>query len=96
MSENITYLIAGAIGALAVLLIVFVLLKLIKRRKDRHMHSESTSPTGARMLSRARYRGRQVTHYSDGSVLAETRFGLKNFESFDAYRYYVDRKRRWL
>jgi hypothetical protein len=53
---------------------------------------EAISRNGARLVSKARYRGRRVFHYSDGEVIAETKRGFRPFESFDAYRYYVDRR----
>lgn len=95
MNESMTYLIAAALGALAALCIVIVVLKLLNRRRRSTLLDKDVSPSGARLLSRTRYRGRRVSHFSDGTVVAETRFSSKAFESFDAYRFYVDRKSGW-
>jgi hypothetical protein len=61
-------------------------------RRKRHFQPPSHSRNGARLVSKARYRGRRVYHYSDGEVIAETKRGYKPFESFDDYRYHVDRR----
>jgi uncharacterized protein (DUF427 family) len=61
-------------------------------RRKRNFEPDAISRTGARLVSKARYRGRRVFHYSDGEVIAETKRGFRPFESFDAYRYYVDRR----
>ena len=61
-------------------------------RRMRHFEPPARLHNGARLVSKARYRGRRVFHYSDGEVIAETRYGYKPFESFDAYRYHVDRR----
>ena len=74
-----------------VLAALLVLLALGSRSK-RDFEAPSLWRNGARLVSKARYRGRRVFHYSDGEVIAETRRGYKPFESFDAYRYHVDRR----
>ncbi|WP_108880545.1 hypothetical protein [Anderseniella sp. Alg231-50] len=88
MSDVATNWFAGVSAILATLIIVQTLLQM---RKNKRWNDDSDLPSGARQVSRARYRGHRVMHYSDGSVLAETRFGFKSFESFDLYRQYIDR-----
>ena len=88
MSEVTTNWFAGVSAVVAVAVIVQTLLQMYKTRRWK---DDRDAPSGARLVSRARYRGRRVVHYSDGSVLAETRFGFKSFESFDLYRQYIDR-----
>lgn len=88
MSDVATNWFAGVSAILATIIIVQTLLQM---RKNKRWNDDSDLPSGARQVSRARYRGHRVMHYSDGSVLAETRFGFKSFESFDLYRQYIDR-----
>ncbi len=88
MSDVATNWFAGISAVLAIAVIVQTLLQM---RKNRRWNDNGDLPSGARQVSRARYRGHRVMHYSDGSVLAETRFGFKSFESFDLYRQYIDR-----
>ncbi len=88
MSDVTTNWFAGISAVLAIAVIVQTLLQ---KRKNRRWQDDRDAPSGARLVSRARYRGHRVVHYSDGSVLAETRFGFRSFESFDLYRQYVDR-----
>ena len=88
MSDVATNWFAGVSAILATFIIVQTLLQM---RKNKRWNDDSDLPSGARQVSRARYRGHRVMHYSDGSVLAETRFGFKSFESFDLYRQYIDR-----
>ena len=42
------------------------------------------------IVGRARYRGRRVLHYADGSVAVQTSTGMQAFENFDACRQFVD------
>ncbi|MGI9513986.1 MAG: hypothetical protein ACR2OL_13870 [Anderseniella sp.] len=88
MSEVATNWFAGVAAVIAIVVIVQTLLQM---RKTKRWNDDRDAPSGARLVNRARYRGRRVVHYSDGSVLAETRFGFKSFGSFDLYRQYVDR-----
>ena len=88
MSDVTTNWFAGVSAVLAIAVIVQTLLQM---RKARRWKDDRDAPSGARLVSRARYRGHRVVHYSDGSVLAETRFGFKSFENFDRYRQYIDR-----
>ena len=88
MSEVTTNWVAGVSAVIAIAVIVQTLLRMHKKRR---WNDDCDSQSGARQVSRARYRGHRVLHYSDGSVLAETRFGFKPFESFDQYRQYIDR-----
>lgn len=82
----------GAAGMLVIILLVAGLVAIGSVRRKKHFEPEPISRSGARLVSKARYRGRRVFHYSDGEVVAETKRGFKPFESFDAYRYYVDRR----
>lgn len=88
MSDVTTNWFAGVSAALAILVIVHTLLQM---RKNKRWSDDRDAPSGANFVSRARYRGHRVMHYSDGSVLAETRFGFRSFENFDLYRQYIDR-----
>lgn len=88
MSDITTNWFAGISAVLAIAVIVQTLLQM---RKTKRWNDDSDAPSGARMVNRARYRGHRVLHYSDGSVLAETRFGFRPFENFDQYRQYIDR-----
>jgi hypothetical protein len=88
MSEVTTNWVAGVSAVIAIAVIVQTLLQMHKKKC---WNDDCDSPSGARQVSRARYRGYRVVHYSDGSVLAETRVGFKSFESFDLYRQYIDR-----
>lgn len=73
-------------------LVAFLVFLALGSRSKRHFEAPALSRNGARLVSKARYRGRRVFHFSDGEVIAETRRGYKPFESFDAYRYHVDRR----
>jgi len=88
MSSMTTNLFVGAMVVFALVVMVETLLQMYKNRRWTNIGSTAT---GARLVSRARYRGRRVAHYSDGSVLAETRIGFKSFESFEIYQRYIDR-----
>jgi hypothetical protein len=77
---------------LVIMLAGFLFYIAISARSKRHFRAPELSRNGARLVSKARYRGRRVFHYSDGEVIAETRRGYKPFESFDAYRYHIDRR----
>ena len=79
------------VGAMVVFALVVMVESLLKMNKNKRWADIGGTETGARLVSRARYRGRRVAHYSDGSVLAETRLGFKSFESFEAYQRYIDR-----
>ena len=92
MSSTVSYIVLGAAGMLVVMLVAFLLYLLLSGRSKKHFEAPAHSRNGARLVSKARYRGRRVFHYSDGEVIAETRRGYKPFESFDAYRYFVDRR----
>lgn len=92
MSDSVTYIVLGAAGTLVVILLASLAYIAITSRRKRHFEPPSHSRNGARLVSKARYRGRRVYHYSDGEVIAETKRGYKPFESFDDYRYHVDRR----
>lgn len=88
MSSMTTKLFVGAMVVFALVVIVETLLQM---NKNKRWANAGSTPAGAQLVSRARYRGRRVAHYSDGSVLAETRIGFKSFESFEVYQHYIDR-----
>jgi hypothetical protein len=92
VSDTVLYISLGAAGTLAIMLLASLVFRAIASRRKRHFQPPSHSRNGARLVSKARYRGRRVYHYSDGEVIAETRLGYKPFESFDDYRYHVDRR----
>ncbi len=79
------------VGAMVVFALVVIVETLLKMNKNRRWADVGDTANGVQLVSRARYRGRRVAHYSDGSVLAETRFGFKSFESFEVYQRYIDR-----
>ena len=88
MSDVTTNWFAGVSAVLAIVVIVHTLLQM---HKNKRWKDDRDAQSGASLVSRARYRGHRVIHYSDGSVLAETRFGFRSFENFDRYRQYIDR-----
>ena len=92
MSSSVSYIVLSAAGMLALVLVSVLLFLAFGSRSKRNFAAPAISRNVARLVSKARYRGRRVFHYSDGEVIAETRFGYKSFESFDAYRYNVDRR----
>ena len=79
------------VGAMVVFALVVMGQTLLKMNKNRLWSDVANTGNGTKLVNRARYRGRRVAHYSDGSVVAETRFGFKPFENFEAYRRYIDR-----
>ncbi|MEO9876134.1 MAG: hypothetical protein ABJM26_00175 [Anderseniella sp.] len=88
MSDVTTNWFAGISAVLAIMVIVHTLLHM---RKNKRWTDDRDAPSGATLVNRARYRGNRVMHYSDGSVMAETRLGFRSFENFDLYRQYIDR-----
>lgn len=76
---------------MVVFALVVMVETLLKINKNRRWADVANTGNGAQLVSRARYRGRRVAHYNDGSVVAETRIGFKPFESFEAYQRYIDR-----
>jgi len=92
VSDTVLYISFGAIGMLVIMMLAWLAYCAIVSRRKRHFEPPSHSRNGARLVSKARYRGRRVYHYSDGEVIAETKRGYKPFESFDDYRYHVDRR----
>jgi hypothetical protein len=92
LGEATGYIVMGAAGMLVIILLGALIFAIGSRRGKKNFEPDAISRSGARLVSKARYRGRRVFHYSDGEVVAETRRGFKPFESFDAYRFYVDRR----
>jgi hypothetical protein len=92
VSEATIYILMGAVGTLVIVLLVALVYVAGSGRRKRNFEPEVVSRNGARLVSKARYRGRRVFQHSDGEVVAETKRGFKPFESFDAYRHYVDRR----
>ena len=92
MSESVLYIVIGSAGTLVIMLLASLAYSALTSRRKRHFQPPAHSRNGARLVSKARYRGRRVYHYSDGEVIAETKRGYKPFESFDDYRYHVDRR----
>ena len=84
-----------ALLAIAALLLLLAAVRLLKRfgywRRHR-FQPLAVLRDGARLVSKARYRGRKVFHYSNGVVVGETKLGFRQFDSFDAYRQYVDQR----
>lgn len=76
---------------MVVFALVVMVETLLKMNKKRRWADVENAAAGAQLVSRTRYRGRRVAHYSDGSVLAETRLGFKSFENFELYQRYIDR-----
>ncbi len=79
------------VGAMVVFALVVMVETLLQMSKNKRWADVGNTAAGIQLVNRARYRGRRVAHYSDGSVLAETRFGFKSFESFEMYQRYIDR-----
>lgn len=79
----------ATIGSLFCLLVLIVIPRARQQAAEREyrrlLHEGVHSIVG-----RARYRGRRVLHYADGSVAVQTSSGMQAFENFDACRQYVD------
>ena len=79
----------ATIGSLICLLILVVVPRIreqIAEREYRQLLREGMHL----IVGRARYRGRRVLHYADGSVAVQTASGMLAFDSFDACRRFVD------
>lgn len=81
----------ATIGSLSCLLILFVVPRIrqqVAEREYRQLLREGMHL----IVGRARYRGRRVLHYADGSVAVQTTSGMLAFDTFDACRRFVDRR----
>lgn len=76
----------GSLFCLLVLIIVPRARQQAAEREYRRLVREGVNS----IVGRARYRGRRVLHYADGSVAVQTSSGMQAFENFDACRQYVD------
>lgn len=79
----------ATIGSLICLLVLFVVPRIrqqVAEREYRQLLKEGMHL----IVGRARYRGRRVLHYADGSVAVQTGSGMLAFDSFDACRRFVD------
>ncbi|MEM7634503.1 MAG: hypothetical protein AAF299_08080 [Pseudomonadota bacterium] len=88
LSVTVMVLIA-TIGSLSCLLILFVVPRIrqqIAEREYRQLLRESVHL----IVGRARYRGRRVLHYADGSVAVQTSRGMLAFDNFDSCRQFID------
>lgn len=79
----------ATIGSLVCLLILVVVPRIREQAAQRE-YKQLLKDGVHLIVGRARYRGRRVLHYADGSVAVQTRRGMQAFESFDACRQFVD------
>lgn len=79
----------ATIGSLICLLILFVVPRVRRQVADRE-YRQLLREGMHLIVGRARYRGRRVLHYADGSVAVQTASGMLAFDSFDACRRFVD------
>jgi hypothetical protein len=81
----------ATIGSLICLLILFVVPR-VRRQVAEREYRQLLREGMHLIVGRARYRGRRVLHYADGSVAVQTASGMLAFDSFDACRRFVDRR----
>ena len=79
----------ATIGSLICLLILFVVPR-VRRQVAEREYRQLLREGMHLIVGRARYRGRRVLHYADGSVAVQTASGMLAFDSFDACRRFVD------
>lgn len=79
----------ATIGSLFCLLVLIVVPRARQQAAEREYRRLVREGVNS-IVGRARYRGRRVLHYADGSVAVQTSSGMQAFENFDACRQYVD------
>ena len=79
------------IGAL-VCLLAFLLVPHILRKLSYRQYRRTLDHDNDLIVSKARYRGHRVLHYRNGSAAALTDRGMRNFETFDDCRRFIDRR----
>lgn len=79
----------ATIGSLSCLLILVVVPRIRQQVAEREYRQLLRDGVHL-IVGRARYRGRRVLHYADGSVAALTPRGMQAFDTFDACRQFID------
>ena len=79
----------ATIGSLFCLLVLIVVPRVRQKAAEREYRRLVREGVHS-IVGRARYRGRRVLHYSDGSVAVQTSSGMQAFDNFDACRQFVD------
>ena len=79
-----------ALGGALFCLSALVVTPRLRRRLAYSRYREQAFLDQDLIVSKSWYRGNRVLHYCDGSVAALTQRGLRNFESFDQLRSFVD------
>ncbi len=79
----------ATIGSLSCLLVLVVVPRIREQMAERE-YRQLLRDSVHLIVGRARYRGRRVLHYADGSVAVHTRRGMQAFDTFDACRQFID------
>jgi hypothetical protein len=79
----------ATIGSLSCLLI-FIVVPRIRQQVAEREYRQLLREGVHLIVGRARYRGRRVLHYADGSVAVQTTRGMLAFDNFDACRQFID------
>jgi hypothetical protein len=79
-----------AVGGALVCLFGFVVFPIWQRRNSHREFQEMMYVGRDTIVGKARYRDCRILHYSDGSVAAQTKRGMRSFRSFDACRRFID------
>lgn len=77
------------VGSLSCLLI-FVVIPQTRQQVAEREYRQLLREGMHLIVGRARYRGRRVLHYADGSVAVKTTRGMLAFDNFDACRQFID------
>ncbi len=84
-----TMVLMATIGSLACLL-VFIVVPRIRLQTAEREYRQLLQEGVHLIVGRARYRGRRVLHYADGSVAVQTSRGMLAFDNFDSCRQFID------
>ena len=79
----------ATIGSLSCLL-MFIVVPRIRQQVAEREYRQLLREGVHLIVGRARYRGRRVLHYADGSVAVQTTRGMLAFDNFDACRQFID------
>ena len=79
----------ATIGSL-ICLLVFIVVPSIRLQIAEREYRQLLREGMHLIVGRARYRGRRVLHYADGSVAVQTSRGMLAFDNFDSCRQFID------
>jgi len=79
----------ATIGSL-ICLLVFIVVPRIRLQVAEREYRQLLREGMHLIVGRARYRGRRVLHYADGSVAVKTSRGMLAFDNFDSCRQFID------